>query len=195
MASLILNVGTRGQWIVGFTYGRLIHRRKGSGDHDGHKAYQEALVDKFPPPAGIEPWFIGRPPLAYTLQSLSYNGFHSHSVQKLVGRIITRSPLHFPVTSQRCSSPCSSSSLQLSPQYGWKSLKVFSTWGCRVLAGEWWTAKDGKEVEWPNLDSVLEFAYGEWGNSWNNFVTKFGLSHDQNRILGQCKARILGVGV
>ena len=47
---------------------------------------------------GIEPRFVGSPPLAYTLQSLSYNSFHCHGVQKLVGRIITWGPLHFLVT-------------------------------------------------------------------------------------------------
>jgi hypothetical protein len=62
-------------------------------------------------------------------------------------------------------------------------LNVFNTLDCRVLVGEWWIGKDGKEVGWPNLDSVPEFAYGDWGKPWNNLVTRFGLSHDQNRTL------------
>ena len=161
-----------------------MHRRKSSGERDGRKAYQENLVDKYAPPARNRT-MIRRTsnPLTYTLQSLSYNGFHSHSVQKLVGRVITWRPLHFPVTSQRCTTSCSSCQLQLSPHYGWKCLNVFSTWDCRVLVGEWWIGNNGKEVEWPNLDTVPESAYGEWGNPWNNLINTFGLSHDKNRKL------------
>jgi hypothetical protein len=147
------------------------------------------------PLPGLEPWFVGRPPLAYTLQSLSYNGFHSHSVKKLVGKVITWGPLNFPVTSQRYTTSCSNCPLQVSPNYGWKCLNVVSAWDCRVVVGKWRIGKDGKEVEWPNLDSVPEPAYGEWGDPWNNFIRRFGLSHDQNWTLVWCKARILGVGI
>jgi hypothetical protein len=133
---------------------------------------------------GIEPWFVGRPPLDYTLQSLSYNGTHSHNVQKLIGIVITGGPLHFPMTSQRCTTSWSGCQLQLSQHYCcWKCLNVFSAWDCRVVVGELWIGNDGKEVEWPYLDTVPESAYGEWGNPWNNLINSFGLSHDQNWTL------------
>lgn len=158
MALLIPNVRTRGRWIFGFIYGWLIHWRKGSSERDGRKFYQDALLDKFSPPDGnrtmIRRTFT--PSLHTTITVLQRRSLSQCSKIGRKNNNMEAFALSSDVTALLLSLQLSL--LRLSSYYGWKSLNVFNTWDCRVLVGEWWNGKDEKEVEWPNLDSVPEFA-------------------------------------